>query len=56
MFCLALHSLLLSLQSELIIGYIDDITVGGPKSVVTKDVEFINESGVNFGLLLNAVK
>ena len=55
-FCLALHPLLLSLQSELIIGYIDDITVGGPKSVVTRDVELINESGVNFGLLLNAFK
>ena len=55
-FCLALHPLLLSLQSELIIGFIDDITVGGPKSVVTRDVEFIKESGVNIGLLLNAVK
>ena len=43
LFCLALHPLLLSLQSELIIGYIDDITVGGPKSVVTRGVEFINE-------------
>ena len=56
LFCLALHPLLLSLQSELIIGYINDITVGGPKSVATKDGEFIYESGVNFGLLLNAVK
>ena len=56
LFCLALHPLLLSLQSKLIIGYIDDITVGGPKSVVTRDVEFINESGVNFGLLFNAFK
>ena len=56
LFCLALHPLLLSLQSELIIGYIDDITVGGPKSVVTRDVEFIIEAGVNFGLLLNAFK
>ena len=57
LFCLALHPLLLSQQSELIIGYIDDITYnGGPKSVVTRDVDFINKSGLNFDLLLNAFK
>ena len=56
LFCHALHPLLLSLQSKLIIGYLDGNTVGGPKSVVTKDVEFIDESELNFGLLLNAIK
>ena len=40
----------------MIIGYINDITDGGSKSLVTGDVEFINESKVNFGLLLNTFK
>jgi hypothetical protein len=34
LFCLTIHPMLQSLSSELRVGYMDDITLGGPEDVV----------------------
>ena len=56
LFCLAIHHLLQSLNSELIISYMDDITLAGSTAVVAKDVEAIISSGASSGLHLNVSK
>lgn len=53
LFCLSIHPLLLSCNSDLKIAYMDDITLGGPASTVATDVSNIKESGRDFGLFLN---
>ena len=56
LFCLVLQPILSSLTSELRIGYIDDITVGGTLTSVEHDVNFIRNNGPSVGLYLNATK
>ena len=51
-----LQPILSSLTSELRIGYIDDITVGGTLTSVEHDINFIRNSGPSVGLYLNATK
>ena len=48
--------LLSSLDSELEIGYIDDITLGGSLSSVPNDVVLIKSRGLNAGCVLNIDK
>jgi hypothetical protein len=55
-FCLTIQPLLQSLSSEFIVGYIDDITIGGPRDTVSRDVNVISADGIAYGLHLNADK
>ena len=56
LFCNTVHPLLESLESDLLIGYLDDLTLGGAQSVVARDVERVIESGHSMGLDLNVGK
>ena len=40
-FCLTIHPALLSLKSEFLVGYMDDITIGGPVASVASDINVI---------------
>jgi len=44
------------MQSDLTVGYQDDITLGGPVQTVAQDVHRIAEHGSRMGLVLNASK
>ena len=46
LFSNTIHPLLASLNSELTIGYLDDLTLAGPESVVADDVQRIREAGL----------
>ena len=48
--------LLVSLSSELKIGFLDDITLFGHKNIVIKDINTITDNTVKLGLHLNAAK
>ena len=56
LFCLTIHSILRELESPFTIGFMDDITIGGPEPLVASDVKHINTIGVNIGLNLNFIK
>ena len=51
-----LQPILSSLTSELRIGYIDDITVGGTLTSVEHDDNAIRNNGPSVGLYLNVTK
>ena len=53
LFCLALHPMLTSLSSALVIGYLDYITLGGDVQTLAQDVQQIKSHGVDMGLNLN---
>ena len=44
------------LRSELVVGYIDDIEIGGHISTVDEDVTIIKRNGPSLGLHLNITK
>jgi len=48
--------LLESLYSELLLGYLDDVTLGGQQSVVATDVQCVIEVLRDMGLVLNVSK
>ncbi len=50
------HPLLDSMEAELTLGYLDDVTLGGPQGVIAKDVQRVIEEGRRIGLLLNVSK
>ena len=56
LFCLSIHPLLLACGSQLKIAYMDDITLGGPTTVVAADVALIKSQGTPRGLILNEKK
>jgi len=56
LFCVTIHPLLTSLSSELEIGYMDDLTLGGNKKQVAGDVKTVESQGQEFGLRLNTKK
>ena len=56
LFCITIQPLLLMLRSELVVGYIDDITIGGHISTVDEDVTIIKRNGPSLGLHLNITK
>ena len=56
LFCLTIHPILSSLSSNFIVGYMDDVTIGGPASTVADDVNIIINSGISKGLHLNIAK
>ena len=56
LFCLTIHPLLVTLQSDIVFGYLDDVTLGGEAQVVADDVASIIDRGGALGLLLNPSK
>jgi len=56
LFCLAIHPILLSFTSELVIGYMDDITLGGDEKTLALDVHQVRTQGEAMGLRLNVKK
>ena len=56
LFSIALQPLLLMLSSELRVGYLDDVTIGGPIEVVDRDVELVHREAHSIGLDLNPNK
>ena len=55
-FANTIQPLLCSLQSELNLGYLNDLTLGGPVDSVASDVAQIARTGGDMGLLLNTSK
>ena len=56
LFCLEIHPLLESTVSDLSIGYMDDVTLGGSLAQVSSDVDLFNNEGRKIGLFLNSKK
>ena len=52
LFCLAIHPILTSLSSNLVAGYLDDITLGGDEKTLAHDVSTIRARGEAMGLKL----
>jgi len=55
LFCDTIQTLLTSLESELTLGYLDDVTLGGPQDVIL-DIQRITTEGGDRGLHLNPSK
>ena len=56
LFCIGLHPILNATSSELTIGYMDDVTLGGLGADVAADVELFQSQGSKIGLVLNIDK
>ena len=56
LFCLAIHDLLDSLQSDLILAYLDDVALGGEAQSVVSDFIDIENKASALGLQLNRSK
>jgi len=56
LFCVSIHPDLLRLQSELVAGFMDDLTLGGPPDVVAADLDYISSIQDGTGLRINASK
>ena len=56
LFCLTIQPILDRLNSDLIIGYLDDVTLGGDVQTVNDDLTVITTEGAQSGLQLNKSK
>jgi len=56
LFCSTIQPMLSSLECDLTLGYLDDVTLGGPATTVASDVSTIASTGDDMGTLLNAAK
>jgi hypothetical protein len=56
MFCLGIHALLSSMKSELVLGYLDDITLCGDTDTVIDDFLKFESGAAALGLSLNRSK
>src|SRR6266536_545960 len=56
LFCIALQPILLDLNTELVFGYMDDVTIGGLERHSTGIVDFIRTRCEKIGLTLNDSK
>ena len=56
MFSITIQPILDKLNSELVIGYLDDITLGGGVHQVAADIEIVVKDAEAMGLILNANK
>lgn len=56
LFSLTVHPILQSLRSDLILGYLDDLTLGGSLQVVKSDYDIIRHMSSELGLVLNEAK
>jgi hypothetical protein len=55
-FCLAFKEQLKSVRSELVLGYLDDVAMGGEVMCLLKDFLHLETVGKKFGLELNRSK
>jgi len=55
-FCLGIHYFLQAAQAEFVIGYLDDITIGGPVNTVISDLHRMEQAAHSVGLALNQAK
>ena len=55
-FCLAIHPLLSSLESEFVCGYLYDITIGDDVDTIAKDFIKLEQEAADIGLNLNRSK
>ena len=55
-FCLAVHDLLSSLQSPIVVGYLDDMSMGGEAGRVAEDFTLLESGAAKLGLTLNRSK
>jgi len=55
-FGLVINPLICSLSSELCVGFLDDLTLGGLATTVAEDITNITDKGRQHGLELNASK
>ena len=55
-FCLSIQPLLEDSLLELVIGYLDDVTLGGPVDILASDIERIRSAALKLGLILNEKK
>jgi Reverse transcriptase (RNA-dependent DNA polymerase) len=53
LFCLTVQPLLRSLSCQMIVAFMDDVTLGGQLSSVADDVTTISTQGFKYGLQLN---
>ena len=56
LFCLSIHRDLVQLKSELVAGFMDDLTLGGPAQTVAADIDHIRAREEFTGLRINASK
>jgi len=56
LFCLSIQPILAACNSSLVLGYMDDVTLGGPPDAVSQDVELFRSKGQDIGLILNSAK
>jgi len=56
LFCLSIHQHLLRLKSELVAGFMDDLTLGGPEETVAANVDYLKRQEESTGLIINASK
>ena len=56
LFSNTIHPLISSLTALLNIGYLDDLTLGGPIDTLASDVRRIIDVGLSMGLVLNPSK
>jgi len=56
LFCLSIHPDLEQLKSELIAGFMDDLTLGGPADTVAAEIDHIRGREAFTGLQINASK
>ena len=54
--CSTIHPLITSLSSDLTLGYLDDLTLAGPQSVVAADIQQVVAEVSKMGLCLNPRK
>ena len=55
-FCLAVHELLSELLSPIVLGYMDDVSLGGDATVVADDFDYLEHNAAKLGLTLNRSK
>lgn len=56
LFSLSIHPLLQNLHSDLVVGYMDDLSLGGSEVTVATDIDNIISAGHKIGLKLNTHK
>ena len=56
LFCLSIHQHPLRLKSELVAGFMDDLTLGGPAETVAADVDYLRRQEDSTGLIINTTK
>ena len=56
LFSLTIHPIIQALDSEMVLGYLDDLTLGGDLVVLQRDVALVEEKAAEIGLHLNASK